>query len=83
MHYVYVIQNEKKEFYLGYTSNLFNRIADHNAGKNKSTKNHIWVLVYYEAYLNEKYARKRELVLKKNRRMNTFLMKRVKESLSN
>ena len=82
MYYIYVIQNEVKEFYTGYTSNLEKRLKAHNAGENQSTKNHIWELVYYEAYVSESYARKRELVLKKNRRMSSFFMKRIKESLS-
>ena len=83
MYNVYVIQNEVKKFYIGYTANLEKRLADHNAGSNLSTKNHKWELVYYEAYISEKYARNREQTLKKNRRMNAFLMKRIKESLSN
>ena len=82
MYYVYIIQNEAHEFYTGYSSNLAKRLAYHNAGKNESTKGCQWELVYYEAYINEHYARKREKVLKKNRRMNSFLMKRIKESLS-
>ena len=82
MYYVYVIQNEEKEFYLGYTANLQKRLADHNGGGTKSTKDHRWELVYYEAYRNERYAYEREQTLKKNRRMKTFLLNRVKESLS-
>ena len=82
MYYVYVIQNEAKGFYLGYTANLKKRLADHNEGGTKSTKGHQWGLVYYEAYANERYAYEREQTLKKNRRMKTLLLKRVKESLS-
>ena len=82
MYYVYVIRNEVEQFYTGYTVNIENRLADHNNGLNQSTKNHKWELVYYEAYVSEKYARKRELSLKRNRRMSEFLMKRIKESLS-
>ena len=82
MYYIYVIQNEAKEFYIGYTANLEKRLADHNAGLNQSTKNHKWELVYYEAYVSEKYTRNREFTLKKNRRMKTILLKRIKESLS-
>ena len=82
MYYLYVIQNEAGEYYLGYTANLENRLADHNAGSNKSTKNHKWELVYYEAYVSEKYARNREQALKKNRRMKTILLNRISESLS-
>ena len=82
MYYVYVIQNEKKEFYIGYSTNLHNRLAAHNAGENTSTRGHQWCLVYFEAYVSEQYAREREQSLKKNRRMKTFLLNRVKESLS-
>ena len=82
MYYVYVIKNEANQFYTGYSTNLEKRLVQHNTGMNQSTKGHKWELVYYEAYVNEKYARKREETLKRNRRMSTFLMKRIKESLS-
>ena len=82
MYYVYVIRNEADEFYIGYTADLKKRLAEHNAGVTQSTKNHQWELVYYEAYVNKRYACNREQTLKKNRRMSKFLMERVKESLS-
>ena len=82
MYYVYVLRNEKQEFYTGYSACLEKRLFEQNIGMNRSTKGHQWELVYYEAYTNEKYARKRESAYKKNRRMSTFLMNRVKESLS-
>ena len=82
MCYVYVIQNEKKQFYIGYTTNLHNRLAAHNAGENASTRGHKWHLVYFEAYVSERYALEREQSLKKNRRMKTILLNRVRESLS-
>ena len=82
MYYVYVIRNEVDEFYLGFSTNLEKRLVAHNAGGNQSTKGHQWEMVYYEAYVSEKYARDREQTLKKNRRMKTFLLERVKESLS-
>ena len=82
MYYVYVLQNETSEYYIGYSENLQRRLAEHNAGGNQSTKGHQWDLVYYEAYKREKYAREREQKLKKNRRMKTFFLKRIEESLS-
>ena len=82
MYYVYVIQNEADEFYIGYTEDLEKRVKNHNSKGTQSTKNHQWKLVYYEAYINESYARKRELKLKRNRKTKEFLIKRVKESLS-
>ena len=83
MYYVYVLQSmdEDKIFYLGYSQNLRNRLASHNRGENTSTRNRQWQLVYYEAYITERFARHREAQLKKNRRMKQFLLKRVRDSL--
>jgi len=39
MFYVYVLESKKeKELYIGFTTDLRRRIAEHNSGKNKSTK---------------------------------------------
>ena len=81
-YYIYVIQNEKNEFYTGFTKNLGKRLKQHNEGFNTSTKGHKWQLVYFEAYVNEKYALEREKKLKRNRKTSTFLMKRIKDSLN-
>ena len=82
MFYVYVIRNKTGGFYTGYSADVMKRLAEHNAGTTPSTRGCQWELVYYEAYVNERYARKRETVLKRNRRMSTFLMERIEESLS-
>jgi len=83
MYYVYVLLNidNQTEFYLGYSKDLRKRVEQHNKGYNISTKGKHWKLVYYEAYLTEHYARKRESSLKSNRRMKQFLMKRIKSSI--
>ena len=83
MYYVYVIQSiaERERFYLGSTTNLKRRIEEHNRGKTQSTKAHQWQLVYYEAYMNESAARKREHKLKQDGRAKRFLMQRIKDSL--
>ena len=81
MHYVYVIQNEQKEFYLGYTSDLKKRVSDHNKGYNKSTKGKSWQLVYYEAYVSREASWKREYRLKHGGRSKQLLYKRIQESL--
>ena len=67
MNYVYFIQSQlDKSYYVGSTRDLKNRVAQHNAGKTKSTKSKKpHVLVYYEAYLTYSQARKRELQIKK------------------
>ncbi|MGB2867607.1 MAG: GIY-YIG nuclease family protein [Bacteroidota bacterium] len=65
-YYVYLLQSLKdKFFYTGYTQNLQNRIALHNAGKVSSTRNRApFVLVYWEGCLNQQDATKREKYLK-------------------
>jgi len=65
MWYVYVLQNQKKHWYIGSTKDLRKRILRHNSGKNKSTKYGLsWKLIYYEACLNKEDARAREKYLK-------------------
>ena len=83
MYYVYVLLNidNQTEFYLGYSKDLRKRVEKHNKGYNYSTKGKNWKLVYYEAYLTESYARKREYKLKNNRRMKQFLIERIKSSI--
>ncbi len=66
-HYLYVIQStiNKNSLYTGFTRNLRNRLVEHNAGKNVSTRRlRPWALIFYEAYLNEDDARRREKYLK-------------------
>ena len=41
MYYVYFLKSSSSDFrYVGYTSNLKKRIAEHNNGNNKSTKHY-------------------------------------------
>ncbi|MDZ7367689.1 MAG: GIY-YIG nuclease family protein [candidate division KSB1 bacterium] len=64
--YVYVLQSEKdKNFYVGFTKNLIQRLAAHNEGKVASTKNRVpFKLVYWEGCLHQNDATKREKYLK-------------------
>ncbi len=67
MYYVYILESiVNKKWYIGYTSNLRQRISDHNNGKGgKTTKQGLsWKLIYYEAYLNKEDATGREIFLK-------------------
>ena len=57
MYYIYVLENRKNEFYIGYTKDLKRRIRQHRDKNN-------FRLIYYEAYLSEKIARTRERKLK-------------------
>ncbi len=69
MFYVYVLFSQKDcKLYYGFTSNLKLRIIEHNKGLNKSTKNRRPLkLIYYEAFLLEKDARRREIFIKSGR----------------
>ena len=82
MYYVYVIQNEFGELYIGRSSNLRARLAAHNAGMNTSTKGHKWDLVYYEAYKASADAIRRECSLKTHGQSKRWLKERIKSSCS-
>ena len=79
MFYVYVIQNVDRvdELYLGFSSNLQRRLREHNQGHNRSTRGRQWQLIYYEAYMTEQAARKREQSLKRDGRVKRFLIERL------
>jgi putative endonuclease len=66
MYYIYVLRSEiDQNLYVGYTSDMNNRIAQHNAGLVPSTKNRRPLhLIYYEACLNQQDATHREKYLK-------------------
>ena len=67
-YFVYIIESqENNRKYIGFTSDVFKRLSDHNSGKSKYTKAFVpWKLVYFESYSEELKARKRELQLKKS-----------------
>ncbi len=67
MYYIYILESQnEKDWYIGYTSNLKKRLAQHVSGQEgQTTRNKIdWKLIYYEAYLNKKDAQGRERFLK-------------------
>ena len=66
MYYVYVVKSTQDgKLYTGFTSDLRKRFREHNAGKVSSTKNRgPFVLIYYEACINEQDATAREKYLK-------------------
>jgi len=66
MHYVYILKSETSgELYKGCTTDLKRRVKEHDSGNSKFTKsNGPWKLVYYEAFLNKRDARREELFLK-------------------
>ena len=66
MFYVYVLKSLKDlNWYTGSTNNLKRRLAEHNNGESSSTKHRRpFILIYYEACINEEDARIREKYLK-------------------
>ena len=80
MYYVYVLFNEdnSKDTYLGYSSDLRKRVMQHNSNMNASTKGRRWKLAYYEAFLSEQVARNRERKLKHDGRVKRFLFERIR-----
>jgi len=69
MYYVYILRSKiDTKLYIGFTKDLRTRIKRHNEGINKSTVNRKPLeLIYYEGYISEKDARKREVFLKSGR----------------
>jgi len=67
MYYVYILQLLNNSCYTGFSSNLKNRIKDHNEGKVSQTKNFRPLkLIYYCAFINKKKALDFEKYLKTN-----------------
>jgi len=64
--YVYALASSKRGgYYVGFTRDLKERLAEHNKGLNFSTKFYKpWQLIYYEAHTSEVDARRREKYLK-------------------
>jgi len=83
MYYVYILINLDKSLYIGYSSNLKQRISDHMNGRGgKTTKiKKNWKLIYYEAYLNMDDALGREKFLKSGSGRK-YIKKQLKNYLS-
>jgi len=79
MWYFYVLRSEiDNDYYYGSTGDLKNRMNLHNKGKVISTKHRKPLkLIYYEAFLEESTARKREHTVKSSRGSRFALLKRI------
>ncbi len=67
MYYVYLIRSISfpEQTYIGYSEDLKQRIADHNAGKSAHTSKYVpWELVSYHAFANKPTAQAFEHYLK-------------------
>ncbi len=83
MHHVYLIESEpNRKWYIGYTTDLKRRLAEHNRHKNVSTaREEKWKLIYCESYLNKMDALGREKFLKSGAGRR-FLKKQLSHYLS-
>ncbi|MFA6094722.1 MAG: GIY-YIG nuclease family protein [Candidatus Paceibacterota bacterium] len=83
MYYVYILRSKKDEkFYTGYTKDLKSRFEKHCKGLVKSTKDRCpFVLIYYEASLNQQDATHREKYLK-SYHGKQFIKNRLKSYLT-
>ena len=69
-YYVYMLKSKgiRPVTYVGYTSNLKNRINLHNIGKGaKFIRGRKWLLIYKEKFKTKKEAISREYYIKNNR----------------
>ena len=82
MFYVYVLTMKNGEIYIGFSTNLKNRIKQHYENKVISTKNREPKLVYYEAYMSKKDAMEREQKLKQRGNAKRWLKERISNSLN-
>ena len=65
-YYVYVLLSLRdKKFYIGFTNNLKRRFEEHKRGENVSTSKRLPIrLIFYEAFLSEIDAKRRERYFK-------------------
>jgi putative endonuclease len=72
---VYVIESLlDKTWYTGMAKDPFNRLHEHNSGKNRFTKGHLyWIIVYTEQHPDWETARKREKYLKSSAGKNWLI----------
>jgi putative endonuclease len=80
VYYVYLLEDTlEKSWYIGYTTDLNQRVKNHNEGKGGKTtrQKQSWKLIYFEGYRNEKDALGRERFLKSGSGRR-FLKKQLK-----
>ena len=77
---VYILRNPSGRLYVGQTDDLPRRLAQHNSGEARWTRNRgPWQLVFQETYSTRSEAMRRERALKSGR-LNQELRARVSGS---
>jgi putative endonuclease len=73
-YYVYMLLSKRKGklvSYVGYSSNLINRLSQHNNSKGaKFTRGSLWKIIYQKKYTDKKTAMRDEYKLKKKLKDN-------------
>ena len=74
MYYVYILKSLRdNKYYIGSTTDIDKRLAFHNAGLQRSTKNRTpFILVYSEVHPNRRAAEMREKQIKSYKGGNAF-----------
>jgi len=80
--YVYVIgtrTSTRHLTYVGWTDDVTRRLTQHNASKGaRSTRGHLWVLLYSEQCASKRHAMSREWHLKRDRKFRKQLALKIK-----
>ena len=78
--YVYMllsIGRLKNKTYVGYPSNLYKRLNEHNNNKGaKSTKGYKWKVIFKKKFSNKSNALSYEYKLKKNRKKRSLILEK-------
>jgi len=82
MYWVYILENSDKGWYIGATSDLKKRLAEHQSGNGSRTTGlkSGWKLIYCEGYVNKQDAFGREKFLKSGAG-HRFIKKQLKNYL--
>lgn len=77
--FVYVLLSVRKPLrtYVGWTLDLERRVEQHNQGSGaRATRGGKWILIYVERYRTRNAAMRREVFLKRDRRLRKLLRNR-------
>ena len=78
-HYVYMLKTldgYKKKSYVGYSTNIKDRLKKHNSSKGaKSTRGYKWKVIFNKKFLSKTKALSFEYKLKKDRKIRESILK--------
>ena len=78
-HYVYILktlEGYKKKTYVGYSTNVLNRLKQHNSSKGaKATRGYKWEIIFKKRFLSKSKALSFEYFLKKDRNKRLSILR--------